>query len=191
MVGANSMDIGFAQGKTLDELYASYGATAQKAKALYNPENSTDFRVVSFRMGGDLMMVEPAREIARLLSAHGQPVYEYRFSYVAESLRKTTPGAPHATEIPFAFDTVAARYGKDLTAADAAAAKAMHEYWVAFARTGAPAVPGLPAWPRYDTKTDAIMNFTNNGPVSGPDPWQARLDLAEALNNSNEHTAGK
>jgi len=185
------MDIGFAQGKTLDELYASYGANAQRAKELYNPENSTDFRAVSFRMGGDLMMVEPAREIARRLSAHGQPVYEFRFSYVAESLRKTTPGAPHATEIPFAFDTVAARYGKDLTAADEAAAKAMHKYWVAFARTGAPDVPGQPAWPRYDAKTDAIMDFTNNGPVAGPDPWKARLDLAERLNNRNEHKAGK
>jgi para-nitrobenzyl esterase len=74
-------------------------------------------RTGAFRMGGDLTMVEPAREIARLFTAHDQPVYEYRFSYVAESLRKTTPGAPHATEIPFAFDTVAARYGKDLTAA--------------------------------------------------------------------------
>jgi hypothetical protein len=26
------------------------------------------------------------------------------------------------------------------------------------------------------------MDFTNMGPVVGTDPWQARLDLAEAFN---------
>src|SRR6202034_1532393 len=54
----------------------------------------------SMDMGADRMMIEPAREVARLLSVH-QPVFEFRFSYVAESLRATTPGAPHATEIPY------------------------------------------------------------------------------------------
>jgi hypothetical protein len=59
---------------------------------------------------------------------------------------------------------------------------------VALQATG---IPGQPAWPRYNAKTDAIMNFTNNGAIAGPDPWKARLDLAELLNDSNEHKAGK
>lgn len=37
---------------------------------------------------GNQHTVEPARYIARVLAARGQPVYEYRFSYVAQSLRK-------------------------------------------------------------------------------------------------------
>ncbi len=119
-------------------------------------------------------MIEPAREIAEQLAAHGQPVYEFRFSYVAESLRGKVPGALHATEIPFAFDTVSARYGKDTTPADEAAAKAMHQYWVAFARTGKPEPAGEPAWPAYDARSDQIMDFTNSGPVAGPDPLQKR-----------------
>ena len=76
----------------------------------------------------------------------------------------------HATDIPFAFDTVAARYGKDLTAQDAAAADAMHAYWVAFAATGKPEVAGQPAWPAYDAKSDLIIDFTNKGPVLDADP---------------------
>jgi para-nitrobenzyl esterase len=186
MVGANSLDIGFMQGKTVDELLAQFGANADKARVVYEVKSGDDVRKVAFRMGGDQTMGEPARYVARTLTAHGQPVYEYRFSYVAESLRQQSPGAMHATDIPFAFDTVAARYGKDLTAQDAAAAHTMHAYWVAFAATGKPEVIGRAAWPAYDAKSDLIMDFTDKGPVVGADPWQARLDLAEAFNLAHE-----
>ena len=189
MLGANSLDIGFMQGKTVDDLLAQFGANADKARAVYQVKSGDDVRKVAFRMGGDQRMGEPARYVARTLTAHGQPVYEYRFSYVAESLRQQSPGAMHATDIPFAFDTVAARYGKDLTAQDAAAAHSMHAYWVAFATTGKPEVTGQPAWPLYDAKGDRIMDFTNAGPVAGSDPWQARLDLAEAFNLVHESGA--
>lgn len=139
----------------------------------------------SMDIGGDRMMIEPAREVARLLSVH-QRVFEFRFSYVAESLRATTPGAPHATEIPYVFDTVAQRYGKDVTAADEAAAKAMHAYWVGFATTGVPQAADYPPWPAYRQGSDQIMNFTAQGPIAGPDPWKVRMDLAKALNDARE-----
>jgi para-nitrobenzyl esterase len=184
MVGANSMDIGFMQGSTVAELLAQFGPDATKARTVYQVKDTDDVKKVAFRMGGDLMMAEPARWVARELAGRGQPVYAYRFSYVAESLRKQWPGAMHATDIPFAFDTVPARYGKDLTAQDAAAAAAMHAYWVAFAATGKAEPAGQPAWPAYDPKADRIMDFTNHGPIVAPDPWHARLDLAEAVNNS-------
>jgi para-nitrobenzyl esterase len=144
----------------------------------------------SMDLGGDQRMLEPARAIARLLTARGQPVFLYRFSYVAESLRATLEGAPHASEIPFVFDTVAARYGKELTAADEAAARAVHRYWVAFAREGAPQVQGEPAWPAYDAQRDLIMDFTAHGPVAGPDPLKARLDRAERASERAERAKG-
>ena len=179
MVGANSMDIGFMNAKSFDDLYAQFGPDAAKARELYPAPAGVPVAAIAFEAGGDQMMVEPARRTAQLLSARGQPVYEFRFSYVADSLRAKTPGAPHATEIPYVFDTVEARYGKDLTESDKAAARAMHAYWVAFARTGKPEVAGLPAWPAYDSRQDKLMNFTDKGPVAEADPWKARLDLAE------------
>jgi para-nitrobenzyl esterase len=191
MVGANSMDIGFMQGKTIDDLLGQFGPNAAKARTVYQVKNTDDVRQVAFRMGGDQMMGEPARYVARELAKRGQPVYEYRFSYVAESLRKQWPGAMHATDIPFAFATVAARYGKDLTAQDSDAARDMHAYWVAFAKTGKPEVTGKPAWPAYDAKADTIMDFTDHGPVVAADPWRARLDLAEAANISHESNGGQ
>jgi para-nitrobenzyl esterase len=192
MVGANSADIGFLFAKTADELYAQFGPDAQRARELYPvAPGAADLGAVAFRAGGDQMMVEPARRVAQLLAGRGQPVYEFRFSYVAESLRKTTPGAPHATEIPFVFDTVAARYDKDLTAADETAARTMHRYWVAFARTGKPQVRSQPAWPAYDPGQDMLMNFTADGPVAQPDSWKDRLDLAEAMNRRKAAAAGR
>jgi para-nitrobenzyl esterase len=178
IVGANSMDIGLLRASSVDQLVALFGPDADAARAAYAPTADTNAGLAAFRAGGDQMMIEPAREIARLLSAH-QPTYEFRFSYVAESLRAKTPGAPHASEIPYVFDTVSAHYGKDLSAADEAAAKAMHAYWVGFARTGVPQAAGQPAWPAYQPSTDQIMDFTLQGPVAGPDPWKSRMDLAQ------------
>jgi para-nitrobenzyl esterase len=189
MIGATNKDIGFVQARSIDELFATFGDKADRARAVLNPNNSTNFGEVAFRAGGDQMMAEPARHIARILSARGQPTYYFRFSYVAESMRKQVPGAPHATDIPFAFDTVAARYGKDLTASDAAAAKAMHEYWVTFARTGKPVAKGHPDWPAYTAKNDLVLDFTNDGPIAVPDPWRERMDLAAAVSEAREKTA--
>ncbi|MGC9950510.1 MAG: carboxylesterase family protein [Bryobacteraceae bacterium] len=180
MVGANSSDIGFSFAKSLDELFAPFGANKEKAQAVYDPEKSGEFRKAGMLVAADRMMIEPARFVARTIAATGQRAYEYRFSYVAESMRKTWKGAPHATEIPFVFDTVAARYGKDLAPADEATAKAALAYWVGFAKTGNPDGEGRPHWPQYDAQEDQLMNFTKDGPVAEHDAWKARLDLTEA-----------
>ena len=180
MIGANSADIGFSFAKTVDEALAPFGADKDKARAAYDPDNSGDARAVGSRVAMDKMMVEPARFTAKTFAAQGLPSYEYRFSYVAAFMRPTWPGAPHATEIPYVFDTVAVKYGKDLTPDDEAAAQAANAYWANFARTGNPDGPGLPHWPAYAAGTDSIMDFTTTGPKGGPDPWKARMDLTEA-----------
>ncbi|MDE1146161.1 MAG: carboxylesterase family protein [Azospirillaceae bacterium] len=181
MVGANSAD-GFFMGGTLDQVLGRFGADRDLAKKLYDPDNTNDVKLVGQRAAADAMFVEPARYVARLLSAHGAPVYLFRYGYVAESKRTEWWGAPHATEIPFVFDTVKARYGADLTAADAAAAKTAHAYWVAFAKTGKAAPAGLPAWLPFKAGADErLMDFTFTGPVFQADPLKDRLDLAEKL----------
>ena len=178
MIGTNSADLGDMSEKSLHSLFASFGPYAAEARAVFDPNGKRTLAQVSAQIGGARCMLEPARAIARILSARGQPVYEYRFSYVATSMRKIwTTGAPHASEIPYVFDTVRAHYGARTSAADEAMARAMHRYWVAFARTGRPDPTGEPAWPRYHARTDRLMNFTEQGPVAERDPWHKRLDL--------------
>jgi para-nitrobenzyl esterase len=177
IIGANSLDIGFGFAKDKNALFAPFGIYRDKAVAAYDPTGNGEFRAVQYSVAMDHMMVEPARFVASVFASAGVPSYEYRFSYVAESMRSKWPGAPHATEIPFVFDTVREKYGKDLAPSDEKTAQAMLSYWVAFAKTGDPSTGNSPAWPRYSPATDMLMNFTENGPVAEPDPWKARLDV--------------
>ena len=122
-------------------------------------------------------MVAGARSLAATLADHGVPVYAYRFSYVAESIGK--PGAGHATDIPYFFDTVKIKYADGATAKDIGVGKAMSTYMVNFAKTGNPNGSGLPAWPRYARSSDGLMDFAESGkPVALKDPWAAEIDAA-------------
>lgn len=188
ILGANSMDIGFSQARTIDEVFAPFGeANRAKAQGAYDPANSGNLRMVGMTVASDQMMVEPARYVAKTFAAQGRPAYAYRFSYVAESMRKEWPGAPHATDIPFVLNTVKAKYGAALTASDAKTAEAASAYWIAFAKTGDPNGPGRPKWPSYEPSGDQILDFTNDGPVAKADPWKVRLDLAESVNDKAAH----
>ena len=180
LVGANSLDIGFSFAKTMEEVMKPFGPDAEKALAAYDPNKTGNLQAVGYQVAMDRIMIEPARFTAKVFAGQGQPSYLYRFSYVAESIRAKTPGAPHATEIPFVFDTVKAKYGAALTAADEAAAKAANAYWANFAKTGNPNGAGLEKWPAYKADTNMLLDFTTEGPKAIADPWQTRMDLTEA-----------
>lgn len=179
MIGANTHEISPAVPASLPALWKTFGVYSVAARRIYDPDGRRTLDEAAIAAGGDQWMVEPARAIARLLSARGQRVYEYRFGYSATALRQTLSGAPHASEIPYVFDTVSARYGKQASRADEAMARDVHAYWIAFARTGRPDPRGLPPWPQYRQNSDRLMSFTDHGPVAEADPWKARLDLAE------------
>lgn len=124
-------------------------------------------------------MVAGARSLAATLAGQGVPVYAYRFSYVADAIGK--PGAEHATDIPYFFDTVAVKYGAQNTKKDAAMGKAISAYLVNFAKKGDPNGRGLPAWPRYRPATDEIMDFAGSGkPEPKKDPWGEEIETAQA-----------
>ena len=57
---------------------------------------------------------------------------------------------------------------------------AMHAYWVAFAKTGAPGSAGGPAWPRYTLDGDALLEFGADGVNVRKGFEKDRLDLIEA-----------
>ncbi|MBM7124427.1 carboxylesterase family protein [Dyella flava] len=191
IIGANSADLSLDFASSTEQALAPFGARADDAKALYDPTGNADYRLVAAEVGADRYMVEPARFTARTLSAQGIPVYEYRFSYVAQSMRSQgIAGAPHASEIPYVLQTIDARYGPSVTKTDRAVADLASGYWVNFARTGNPNRNGLAHWPRYESKSDELLDFHADGTAEGEaDPWKARLDLTAAAANDGSKAA--
>ncbi|HYM76061.1 MAG TPA: carboxylesterase family protein [Candidatus Dormibacteraeota bacterium] len=180
IVGANSMDIGFARATTVEELFAPFGADSEAAKRAYDADQSKNLRELGMKVAADQLMIEPARFVAATLSSQGGSVWEYRFAYVAGSMRSQWSGAPHATEIPFVFDTVKTKYGAQLTSEDESIAQQTNNYWANFAKSGDPNGAGLPKWPRYST-ADELLIIQASGPTGEHDPWKVQLDLVQKL----------
>jgi len=180
MIGTTSADIGFAIATSMDEALAPFGSRMADARKAWDPAGTGDFRAVGTAISMDANMTEPARYVAGMVAGAGQPAWYYRFSYVAEAMRNEwKSGAPHASDIPWFFDTIDAKYGDKLTDADRAVGGAANAYLTAFAKSGDPNGAGLPAWKPYSTDSRFLMDFAPAGPVGGRDPWTDRLDLIE------------
>ncbi|CAM2157244.1 Carboxylic ester hydrolase [Pararobbsia alpina] len=182
IVGANAADLGFPpKVSSVDDALAPLGAAKKEAaRSAYAPTGSAKPDDVAMEIASDQFMVEPARFVARTFSGAGAPTWEYRFGYVADSMKQQWPGAVHASEIPYAFDTLHARYANAVTAQDSAMAQQMHAYWVNFAKNGDPNGAGLPQWTRYSTQEDKLLWFAPEGASKTSemtDPWKARLDV--------------
>ncbi|CAG2159842.1 carboxylesterase/lipase family protein [Cupriavidus numazuensis] len=178
MVGANSRDLGVGMAMTKEDLFALFGSRAEEARRLYDPHGTLMFDELKQQVLADKTLVEPARHLADMVAASGQPVWLYRFSYVAESQRSKLSGTPHSFEIPYTFNLPAALVGNAVTANDRSMATLASAYWVAFARSGDPNGPARPTWPPFGrNSSDRVFDFTNHGAAYGPDPLKARLDL--------------
>jgi len=178
--GANGRELGGLPGFAVTALVAQLPSPAQALmKQVYDPGGdrpATDFGIDFL---SDQALVEPARTLVKATAKAGQPSWTYRFDYVAEHLRATTPGATHASDVAYTFATIG-KVDPMASDADRRVADMVADYWANFVRTHDPNGPGLPAWPRANAGGDPILLIGNMGIAAGPDPRAARLDaLAE------------
>lgn len=191
LIGTTSADLPVTF-PPLNKPLSYFGANAEKAGALYNPTGKLPPQALIIPIATDITMHEPARFVAKQLTAAGKPAWLYRFGYVAESLRPEKMGAEHASEQPYLFSTVDARYGKATTATDRTVARLFHTYFANFAKFGNPNGEGLPAWAPYNPTKPDLMMFTLNGTaMTEPDPWKERLDLVEQVAEAQPSTTIK
>ena len=99
---------------------------ADEARKLYDPNGDQTLDELKQQVFADKTMTEPARYLADMVARGGQPVWLYRFSYVAEALRSNPAwkGTLHGFEIPYTFDLPAAVVKDKVTAADKTMARA-------------------------------------------------------------------
>ncbi|MCH1918723.1 carboxylesterase family protein [Shewanella sp. A3A] len=184
LVGATDADIGFVNRKvaTRADALSVFGDKAAAADKAY-PADLPPMAVAG-QIATQQAMIEPARYVARTFAANDLPVWQFRFGYVASANQGKWPGALHASDIPFVFNTIAAAYGDKVTPADQQVADMLLQYWVNFAKTGNPNGDQLPQWQQHDAKADQILWIAPEGAAqikSMTDPQQAQLDLISEL----------
>lgn len=178
IVGANSAD-GFPSETDKDKIFAAYGADDSEARSLYDPKGDKPGLELGFQTSADRMFIEPARAVARTLGQR-QPVWLYRFDYAVPDLVKVAGGAPHASEIPYVFDTVAYRKSPQMISEETAVASQAHQMWVQFAKTGRPdGAKGHAAWPQATSTDTKVMVIAKDGAKHQQDPLTKRLDFVQ------------
>lgn len=189
MLGTNDADLGFPKpAATKDEAFAIFGpANLTAARAAFDPTGTATVGQVRSQIAGVITMHEPARFVARTFAANNVPAYLYRFSYVPDSLKAFLPGAVHALEIPFVFNSVDGAFGPGTTSRDRQVGTTVQAYWVAFAKTGQPAPAGLTTWSAFNPTGGNLLEFTSGGGVQAwpSDPLTPQLDLVQPLNEQN------
>jgi para-nitrobenzyl esterase len=133
------------------------GNTAELVSAFRQERPDATVRDLHLAILTWTMMRSPAIELAEArVSAGGAPVWMYRFDW--ETPVDPHQGtAPHGIDTSFFFDTLDSATisqrgpGRKQLAAQASAAL------VAFAATGSPEHPDLPAWPPYDNQDRPTM----------------------------------
>ncbi|MBS1969987.1 MAG: carboxylesterase family protein [Bdellovibrionales bacterium] len=185
VIGTTGRDISAILGKSKEEVFALFGAKADEARTVYDPDGLKTADELNQEVGSDQIMNEPARFAAKAMTSAGNKTWVYRFYYVADVEKSKVKGAGHSSELPFLFETLEARFGKDVSAADQSMGSMLNNYVSIFAKTGDPNGSEQPMWMPFDPGQSNILSFQPDASIlMGKDPWKARLDLMEWLNNN-------
>ncbi len=140
----------------LDE---AFGDDAARIEAVYPLAHFDHPALAWAAVVTDAAWVCPTLEANRLFAAH-VPTWSYEFADRDVPALIPSPGFPlgasHGSEVAYLFDVPG--FDPVFTPEQRALADAMVRYWSAFAATGDPNAPGLPAWPPFDA--DADVPFT-------------------------------
>ena len=186
IAGGNSFEASlFPQTASAPEpVLARTGAARPKVMAVYG----ADPVAAAEDLTTETTVIEPDRYLARLHTRNGLKAWNYYFSYVSAAQRAAVHGLGHGGEIVYVFGslrdtpvTVGARTMPAATPADHKISDAALAYWTSFAKTGDPDSAGGSLWPVYDPKTDAVLEFSAEGPLVRPEFHKASLDLVEQL----------
>jgi len=143
--------------KRLDHLFGDH----QRARSAYeNGHGGLDAPGLASAVYTDAIFRQPAIRLSEVQSEHQASTYHYLFTWATSTMGGML-GSCHALEIPFVFDNLDAP-GLSILVGEGVPeglSEAMQDAWIAFARTGNPAHPGLPDWPGYSPASRSVMEF--------------------------------
>lgn len=138
-----------------DWVKKSYAPIADDVLRIYTIPTPADAREAFIRAGTDLGMIAPARWTARAMEGMKSKAYLYNVTWSFPNPGGQQLGAFHGMDPLLMFDSPP--ISKD--AAGDALAVAMSNYWVQFAKTGDPNLPGLPKWVAYDSAAASYLEL--------------------------------
>ena len=107
---------------------------------------------------GDLVLLSTGRYMANQMAYVDAKTYHYHFSYVASEKVNKQPGAAHADDIAFVMKTLEVEL-ENVSEKDKQISNLMHNYWVQFAKTGNPNLPGQPKWTPYNQDNGSVLEI--------------------------------
>ncbi len=164
--------IDFLMGTNLDESYMYIAEdSGQEAIDLWLAEvapdsaavlraqvsNEADPRRALDRLRSAYEMLCPARRVAARVTAIGGRAWVYHFTRQRAGPGGEKLGAYHGTEIPYVFGTHDDWLPTETI--DRQLTDAVMDYWVQYARTGDPNIPGRPEWPLYRAEKPAVLEL--------------------------------
>jgi para-nitrobenzyl esterase len=133
----------------------------EQAQALLaEVRDETDVRRAIDRLRTAKETLCPSRYFAARVSELGGRGWVYYFTRQRPGPGGEKLGAYHGTEIPYVFDMHDDWLPTEPV--DRAVTEAVMDYWVQFARTGDPNLPGRPEWPLHTADKPMVMEIGDN-----------------------------
>jgi para-nitrobenzyl esterase len=164
IIGTNEIEFPKMGGPIANHV-PTFASLPPDLKAAYGSEAEYQRTFIS-----DALLVEPAMTLAEL-HARKAKSYVYFFTALSDDMKKQVSAAPHASELPYVFQTEALPAKMDDR--DRARASEIATYWTNFGKSGTPSAPGLPAWPL--ASGGSVILFSNEKPRVVPHPSAVKI----------------
>lgn len=157
-----------------------YGDLAPEFLRLYPSSDMEQSMLDTLR---DAIYGWASERLVRQQSREGQRAYLYIFDHCYQAARKKDLCAFHASELPFVFGKTgdAAKIPVNWPVPDEQAARdlsqVMMDYWVSFAKTGAPSSDAGPPWQAY-SEGQSYLHFGER-PFAASDPLHGMFEMQE------------
>lgn len=163
LIGTNSDEIGglingaVSPEKFKADVQEKTGAAAEAVLAAYPHADGDEALQSTKTLLNDVTFNWHTWKWASLKSKKGKAnVFVYRFNYRGKNHKS---GVPHAAELQYVFHNLPTTWWNKPTAADEKMADTMGNYWVNFAKTGAPSGNGLPTWTPFTSADPSAMHL--------------------------------